>query len=162
WYGIFFRPYLLLLLVASAFLFWYFVRPTSHLKPDPQSMTSDSSQTQGTPGLPWFEDVTASSGIDFRHFDSATSMHYIQETVGSGLGWIDYDGDGWPDLFCVQCGPVQVGEKQQVRGERSEARGQRSLPGCRLYRNNGNGTFTDVTEAAGLAGALGYGMGVAV
>src|SRR5947209_5880697 len=58
-------------------------------------------------GLPWFEDVAPACGIDFRHFDSATPMHYIQETMGSGLGWIDYNNDGWLDLFCVQDGPVR-------------------------------------------------------
>src|SRR5262245_61614646 len=54
----------------------------------------------------WFEDVTASAGIDFQHFNSATEMHYIQEIMGSGVAWIDYDNDGWPDLFCVQDGPI--------------------------------------------------------
>src|SRR5947208_1520478 len=51
------------------------------------------------PGVPWFRDVTAAASIDFRHFDCATPMHYLQETMGSGLGWIDFNGDGWPDLF---------------------------------------------------------------
>src|SRR6516225_8248348 len=62
-----------------------------------------------TPGLPWFVDVTAAAGIDFQHFDSITPMHYIQETMGSGVAWIDYDDDGWPDLFFVQVGPVRPG-----------------------------------------------------
>jgi hypothetical protein len=97
--------------------------------------------------VPWFEDVTARSGITFRHFDSATDVHYIQETLGSGLAWIDYDNDGWPDLFCVQDEPVRPGPGLR--------------PTCKLYRNNGDGTFSDVTEAVGLARSL-YGMGVAV
>src|SRR5216683_7357578 len=46
-----------------------------------------------SPGMPWFEDVTAASGIDFHHFDSTTPLDYIQERMGSGLGWIDYDND---------------------------------------------------------------------
>jgi hypothetical protein len=94
-------------------------------------------------------DVTAAAGIDFVHFDSATPMHYIQETIGSGIAWIDYDNDGLLDLFCVQDGPVLPGA------------GNRLLPTSKLYRNNGDGTFTDVTQKAGLARA-GYGMGVAV
>jgi hypothetical protein len=98
--------------------------------------------------VPWFEDVTAAAGVTFRHFDPATAEHYIHETIGSGLGWIDYDGDGRLDLFCVQQGPA-----------RPAAGGPR--PTNRLYRNNGDGTFTDVTEAAGLARA-GFGMGCAV
>jgi hypothetical protein len=102
-----------------------------------------------TPGLPWFVDVTAAAGIDFRHFDSITPMHYIQETMGSGVAWIDYDDDGWPDLFFVQVGPVRPGPKDGPP------------PTAKLYRNNGDGTFTDVTRRVGLD-RPGYGMGVAV
>src|SRR4051812_19486078 len=102
-----------------------------------------------TPGLPWFEDVTAAARLDFVHFDSATPMHYIQETMGSGLGWIDFNGDGWLDLFCVQDGPVRPDPKAGPP------------PACKLYRNNGDGTFTDVTAATG-TGLTGYGMGCAV
>jgi hypothetical protein len=100
-----------------------------------------------TPGVPWFEDVTRASGIDFHHFDPATPRHFIQETMGSGLAWIDYNNDGWPDLFCVQDGPVRPTGS--------------SLPTNKLYRNNGDGTFTDVTEQVGLSRS-GYGMGCAV
>ncbi len=100
------------------------------------------------PGGPWFVDVTKTAGIDFLHFDPATEHHYIQETMGSGVAWIDYDNDGWLDLFIVQTGPVRP-----KPGE--------SYPTCKLYRNNRNGTFTDVTEKAGLARA-GFGQGVAV
>jgi hypothetical protein len=98
-----------------------------------------------TPGLPWFVNVADQSGITFRHYDCATPMHYIQETLGSGLGWIDYNNDGWPDLFVVQDGPVRPGPG----------------PTNKLYRNNGDGTFTDVTEEAGLARS-GFGLGCAV
>jgi hypothetical protein len=101
------------------------------------------------PGMPWFEEVAQRAGIDFRHFDSATPAHLIQETLGSGLGWIDYDNDGWPDLFVVQSGPVDP------------AAHSGPLPTSRLYRNNGNGTFTDVTEQVGLA-RPGFGIGCAV
>jgi enediyne biosynthesis protein E4 len=101
-----------------------------------------------TPGKPWFVDVTAAAGIDFTHFDSATDMHYIPEVMGSGVGWIDYDNDGWIDLFCVQDGPVL-----------GPAAGP--APTHKLYRNNGDGTFTDVTRQVGLDKS-GYGMGCAV
>jgi hypothetical protein len=116
--------------------------------PGDEQPAKDEAPTEPTPGLPWFEDVTTASGIAFHHFDSATPMHYIQETIGSGLAWIDYNNDGWPDLFCVQDGPVrpEAGTKQ---------------PTNKLYRNNGDGTFTDVTEEVGLARS-GYGMGCAV
>jgi hypothetical protein len=101
------------------------------------------------PGVPWFEDVAARTGIDFRHFDSATPAHLIQETFGSGLGWIDYDADGRPDLFVVQSGPV---DPAAHRGP---------LPPSKLYRNQEDGTFRDVTDAVGLT-RTGFGMGCAV
>lgn len=100
-----------------------------------------------TPGVPWFVDVAEAAGAAFRHFDSATPRHYIQETMGSGVAWIDYDADGWPDLFCVQDGPVRPGHGP--------------VPTHKLYRNNRDGTFADVTEAIGL-NRSGYGMGAAV
>src|SRR5262249_32995260 len=103
---------------------------------------------QPTPGLPWFVDVTAAAGIGFSHFDAATPQHYIQETMGSGVAWIDYNNDGWLDLFCVQDGPVRPGPGGPQ-------------PTCKLYRNNGDGTLTAGTEQAGLACA-GFGQGVAV
>src|SRR5437870_3532787 len=110
----------------------------------PNSPTGDA---QPTPGVPWFEDVTSSSGIRFLHFDPRTEHYYIQETIGSGLAWIDYDNDGWLDLFCVQDGPLKPEHGTQ--------------PTSKLFRNNGDGTFTDVTEQVGLARA-GFGMGCAV
>ena len=101
------------------------------------------------PGLPWFEDVTDAAGIDFRHNAAATPRHLIQETMGSGIGWIDYDRDGWPDLFCVQVGPVPADNMPAPS------------PSHRLYRNLGNGRFRDVTAETGV-GLVGYGMGVEV
>jgi hypothetical protein len=100
------------------------------------------------PGLPRFEDVATRAGVGFRHFDPATPRHLIPETMGSGVAWIDYDADGWPDLFCVQAGPLPPARVENP-------------PTHRLYRNNRDGTFADVTEAAGL-NAPGFGMGVAV
>src|SRR5262249_53419755 len=124
----------------------YFCQRTAS-QPAPASSVS-AAQAQSR-GLPWFEDVTAASGINFAHFDSSTPTQYIQERMGSGLCWIDYDNDGWLDLFCVQDGPVRP----------TSATGM--PPTNKLYRNNGDGTFTDVTEQVGLDRA-GYGMGCAV
>jgi hypothetical protein len=119
-------------------------------QPRPATVAAPAeAELRPTPGKPWFEDVTAKAGIDFVHFDSATPMHYIPEVMGSGIGWVDYDGDGWPDLFCVQAGHV-LGPKP---GE--------APPTHKLYRNNRDGTFTDVTHQVGLDKS-GYGMGVAV
>ena len=92
-------------------------------------------------------DVTAGAGIDFRHNSGAFGGKLLPETLGSGCAFLDYDGDGWQDILLIN-GMDWPGHKRQ-----------RST--LRLYRNNRNGTFTDVTKAAGLDIEL-YGMGVAV
>src|SRR5262245_53478066 len=117
-----------LLAVGAGVAAWQLSR-----SPEPTTLHPDQKTThplKPTPGLPWFEDVTRAAGIDFVHFDPRTDRYYIQETMGSGIGWIDYDNDGWPDLSLVQDGPVRPSAGPQ--------------PTCKLYRNNGDGTFTDV------------------
>jgi len=94
-----------------------------------------------------FENVTAAAGIDFQHNSGAFGAKYLPETMGPGCAFLDYDGDGWLDILLVN-GMDWPGHKKQ-----------RSTP--RLYRNNRNGTFSDVTQRAGLAVDM-YGMGVAV
>ena len=100
-----------------------------------------------TLGEVWFEDIATAAGLTFQHFDPRTPSHLIPETMGSGLAWIDYDADGWPDLFCVQDGPLPPA----VDPTRTH----------KLYRNNRDGTFTDVTHAVGL-NKSGFGVGCAV
>ncbi len=92
-------------------------------------------------------DVTSAAGIQFRHHTGAFGAKYLPETLGSGCAFLDYDCDGWPDILFVN-GMDWPGHGQ----ERTT---------MRLYRNNRNGTFTDVTKVAGLDVEL-YGMGVAV
>ncbi len=92
------------------------------------------------------ENVTAAAGIDFRHNSGAFGAKHLPETMGPGCAFLDYDGDGWLDILLVN-GMDWPGHKKQ-----------RST--LKLYRNNRNGTFTDVTERAGLAVEM-YGMGVA-
>jgi len=92
-----------------------------------------------------FTDVAASAGLTFTHDRGATPAHQLPETMGSGVAWIDYDNDGWMDLYVVQSGPFPPNGSPRAQD--------------RLYRNNGNGTFTDVTAKAGLKDAA-YGMGV--
>ena len=92
-------------------------------------------------------DVTAQAGINFHHNSGAFGAKYLPETLGPGCAFLDYDGDGWLDILLVN-GADWAGHKR----ERST---------LHLYRNNRNGTFTDVTERAGLAVEI-YGMGVAV
>lgn len=100
---------------------------------------------------PTFSDVTASAGITFKHNSGATGKKYLPETMGSGVGFLDIDNDGWQDLLFVQ--------SMNWRG--AGARGNPTKPSYpALYRNNRNGTFTDVTRSAGLAIEM-YGLGVA-
>ncbi len=101
-----------------------------------------------SPGSPGFrlENVTTSAGIDFRHNSGAFGAKYLPETLGPGCAFLDYDGDGWLDILLVN-GMDWPGHKKRKST-------------LRLYRNNRNGTFTDVTERVGLAVEM-YGMGVA-
>jgi len=92
-------------------------------------------------------DVTASSGLQFRHNNGGYGGKLLPETMGSGCAFIDYDADGWPDILLVN-GMDWPGHKRQRTT-------------LKLYRNNRNGTFTDVTRAAGLDVEM-YGMGAAV
>jgi hypothetical protein len=92
-------------------------------------------------------DVTASAGLQFRHTSGAYGGKLLPETMGSGCAFLDYDADGWPDILFVN-GKDWPGHIKQ-----------RST--LRLYKNNRNGTFTDVTRAAGLDVEI-YGMGIAV
>ena len=94
--------------------------------------------------LPTFTDVTTASGIKFRHENGAFGKKYLPETMGSGVVFLDADGDGWQDLFFVNS---KTWPGQPIRPSASA-----------LYRNNHNGTFTDVTAASGLTG-IGYGLG---
>jgi enediyne biosynthesis protein E4 len=104
---------------------------------------------------PLFEDVTAKSGIRFKHEASRTSQKYLPESMGGGVAMFDYDNDGWLDLFFVNGAHIQDPMPRGASPDKSDPRFWN-----RLYRNNRDGTFRDVTETAGLQGRL-YGMGVA-
>jgi len=94
-----------------------------------------------------FTDVTSSAGIRFRHNNGAYGGKLLPETLGPGCAFIDYDSDGWQDILLVNSMDWP-----------SHARQRSTL---KLYRNNRNGTFTDVTREAGLDLEM-YGLGVAV
>jgi hypothetical protein len=96
-----------------------------------------------------FADVARAAGITFVHDNAASHEKYLIETMGSGCGWIDYDQNGLVDLYLVNGAATQL--YQPAHPLRSA-----------LYRNNGDGTFTDVTEKAGVGGEGLFGMGVAV
>jgi hypothetical protein len=108
----------------------------------PPSLSGQLSQATPQPDVP-FVDVTAKSTIDFMHKSGASPEKYMVETFGSGVAWIDYDNDGFPDLYFVNGAPGAANA---------------------LYRNNGDGTFKDVTQQAGVAGSgnRAYKTGVAV
>jgi len=96
-----------------------------------------------------FVDATTAAGIRFQHVNGAEGKKYLPESMVGGAGWLDYDGDGWLDLYLVQ------GHSDSLRA---------ASPGVErnvLYRNRGDGTFEDVTERAGV-GDRGYGCGLAV
>jgi hypothetical protein len=112
-------------------------------------LAASAARAGGGPGGPGFRfaDVTRSAGIDFHHNSGAFGESYLPETLGPGCAFLDYDNDGWQDILLVN-GMDWPGHKRR-----------RST--MRLYRNNRNGTFADVTHAAGLDIEM-YGMGVAV
>lgn len=94
-----------------------------------------------------FRDITQSAGIRFVHNNGAFGKKYLPETMGPGVAFIDYDNDGWEDIFIVN-GTDWPGHASK-----------HSTP--KLYHNNHDGTFTDVTHQAGLDIEI-FGMGVAV
>ena len=96
-------------------------------------------------GRPQFPNVAAGAGVHFRHESGATPEKYLPETMGGGGVIFDYDNDGWPDLLLVNGGSF-VDPKAAAEARHA------------LYRNNGDGTFTDMTGASGI-GVSGYGMG---
>ena len=93
-----------------------------------------------------FTDVTAQAGIKFTHNSGRAGKRWLPETMGSGCAFFDADGDGWPDIILLN------GKDWTPRGRRSTAA---------LYKNNRNGTFTNVTAASGLDVEM-FAMGVAV
>ena len=92
-----------------------------------------------------FTEVTAQAGIRFKHNSGRAGKKFLPETMGSGCAFFDADGDGWADILLLN-------------SKDWRPRGRKSLPA--LYRNNRNGTFTDITAASGLGVEM-YAMGVA-
>ncbi len=100
-------------------------------------------------GTSLFEEIPAStSGIAWVHDNAASKERYLPEALGPGGAFLDYDNDGWMDIYLVNSGPSDFYHPAKA-------------PRNALYRNNRDGTFTDVTEEAGVSGGS-FGMGVAV
>lgn len=98
-----------------------------------------------------FTDVARQSGIDFRHFSYGKRSTQLPEDMGSGAAWGDYDGDGFPDLYVCDVAAPMTASPQEMAA---------SPGGNRLYHNNHDGTFTDVTARAGV-GFKGIAQGAA-
>src|SRR5256885_2953696 len=100
------------------------------------------------PQFPFEEILPEKSGIRWVHSNGKSPEKYLPETSGAGCAFLDYDNDGWMDIYLVNSGKCDFyNPPRPLRNA--------------LYRNNRDGTFTDVTEKARV-GAGGYGMGVAV
>ena len=98
-----------------------------------------------------FVDIAQKAGLTMKNvFGGVDTKKYIIETTGTGVAIFDYDNDGWPDIFFVNGTTLE------------DMKAGKSGPTNHLYRNNHDGTFTDVTEKAGLADATGWGQGVCV
>ncbi len=129
------------LLAASLLVFANVAVPT---------LSRAQSAKKTEPGIPVrYTDVRESAKITFQQDSTQTEEKYYLETMGTGVAWIDYDQDGLMDLYFVQSGATDLYKP---------AHPLRSA----LYHNNGDGTFTDVTEKAGVGAEGHYGQGVAV
>src|ERR1700721_3041150 len=96
-----------------------------------------------------FTDVAKAAGLKFKQDSTASDQKLYLETMGTGVAWIDYDQDGLMDLFFVQSAATDLYQPPHPLR-------------CALFHNNGDGTFTDFTEKAGVGGEGHYGQGVAV
>jgi len=123
---------------ASLLTIFYFLFSVG-LSPTAKAQNADAGVT--------FQDVTTKSGIHFTHNNGAFGKKFLPETVGPGVAFIDYDNDGWPDIF-LENGSDWPGHVLK-----------HTTP--KLYHNNHDGTFTDVTHKAELDVEM-YGIGVAV
>jgi tetratricopeptide (TPR) repeat protein len=119
-------------------------------------LAPDTAQARSTkvtrPGgaTPRFVDDAGDAGLHFTYDNGLSPQRQVPETMGGGVGLLDYDGDGWLDLYFVQGGPFPPPQSKIERGDR-------------LFRNRGDGTFEDVTVRSGLAALRqGYGHGVTV
>jgi hypothetical protein len=116
-------------------------------RPVPPTVAAPAPSADAAPGVA-FSDVTRAAGLaSFRHVSGGPGKDYILDATGSGAALLDYDGDGWLDAYLVN------GSTWAALGGREEA------PSAALFRNNRDGTFTDVTAASGTANRR-WGQGV--
>ena len=125
---------------------------------EPHKTTASAKNTAMAPYAPddshtgpaWFVDVARQAGLDMENVNGGVNnKQYIIETTGSGVAILDYDHDGWPDIFLVNGTTLDPEKERNLK------------PTSHLYRNNHDGTFSDVTRAAGLE-FTGWGQGACV
>src|SRR5438067_344150 len=105
-------------------------------------------KSPGQSGPPFVAIPPEQSGIEWVHENARSESRYLPETMGPGCAFFDFDNDGWMDIYLVNSGPADFFHpRKPLRNA--------------LYRNNRDGTFSDVTDKAGVAGGD-FGMGVAV
>src|SRR5438477_195511 len=129
------------------------------------SSAGQAPKTQGERITVRYTDIRQSAGITFRQDSTQTDEKYYLETMGTGVGWIDYDKDGWLDLVVTNyiewtpktnlwCGERRPGYRSYCNP--GNYKGQKT----KLYHNNHDGTFTDVSDASGVGKPESKGMGV--
>ncbi len=119
------------------------------------SFTPPAQSQLAMPSKIHFEDITRSAGLHFTHNNAASGKKYLPETMGSGVAFLDYDNDGWQDILLVN------GEDWPNPTPSQSPTPKKRHSTLALYHNNHDGTFTDVTQKAGLAVEM-MGMGVAI
>ena len=138
-------------------------------QPSPTPAPQRTGRSYSTPDLPknppppgpqarsplTFTDITAQSGINFRHAASKTSFKYLLETMGGGVAIFDFDNDGRMDILFTNGAALKDSMSKEEAADKSQPRYWN-----RLYRQKPDGPFADVTDRAGLKGA-GYSMGAA-
>ena len=113
----------------------------------PEVGSAQQPPSSSAPAVTFQQVPSSESGITWVHENAMSDERHLPETVGAGCAFFDYDNDGWMDIYLVNSGPSDFYKpKKDIRNA--------------LYRNNQDGTFTDVTEKAGVAGGQ-FGMGVA-
>jgi enediyne biosynthesis protein E4 len=133
------------LIIAICFSFLHVDRATAQARKAPPPRAPAPSPA---PAPIQFEDATEAARLDYRNLFGGPDKPYIIESTGNGAAFFDFDADGWLDLFVANGSTLE----KQEKGERG--------PGNRLYRNDGKGSFRDVTAGSGLEGGY-WGSGVA-
>jgi hypothetical protein len=140
-------------IALAAIAVWVAMKPEPTYSPGEsiEGLTAELARSlpEGYPRVT-FSDVTEEAGIRFRHFSGSRSTQ-LPEDMGSGAAWADYDRDGWPDIYIVNLsGPITLSDSALAESAAYSA----------LYRNNRDGTFSDVSAAAGVD-LRAWGMGAA-